>query len=577
MPRRKTNPNGAAGEPAPSVPLAAGGGEDPGRPVPISKARGKALDDESARINDSAESEVGRRLSGEKEVRLNADYPTRFRQAKQLYPSSRVRFTQILPVEDENIPARLLQSFRDYDEIIAYVRDVHWRGEDATYKWEIYEESRRWTTGQIKFRADPRWAERKNGSALADEERPMQPPSGGYGPGYQQQPQPPGYRPGDVVNGYQFDGRQWNWLGAQQPQPPAAPPQVQPQPQYQQPQPPPPQVIVQPTAPAPYQPPPPPQAPPPDNDLTMRLVNELSAANARAARAEEVNRSLDQRMADLERRATGVAAQPAPAAPAPAPVQQPVQPQPQPIYRPGDIVNGHQFDGRQWNWLAAPPPAQAQQPAAPPVAPVNPVVQARESFGVVREMMRMGKEVASEFSPPEKDDPPPAPEPPKEKDDFPVQVREAGPLTLVAVDGKWQRDPYTVAAFNAGKAADFVSNMFEKVTKALDKRGEDQQKMADHQAQARQQKIVDTERAARALTEAAVATERLKVAQSPAQPPPVQQFVAQQPQQPQQQYVAPPPVAPAPAPPLQVATNIVFESVQVEPEPEPAPPVEVVQ
>lgn len=202
--------------------------------VKITRKRGKdlPLDAESARVAEQHKNVMGRKSRGETGVRWNSDYRIRYGQCVELHPYCKVSIKQIEPVEDENIAARPASILRTYDDLIAYVRDNHWKGDRAAYKWVLYDDTQpQWATGIIRFNEDPRRVQRL--TAEPDQEEPelmdrrQQPPPhqwGGYGgyppqspygapaPPYGQQPPPfgspypqqipPGYAPQGYPPGY---------------------------------------------------------------------------------------------------------------------------------------------------------------------------------------------------------------------------------------------------------------------------------------------------------------------------------------------------------------------------------------
>src|SRR6266542_2850019 len=189
------------------------------------EAREMPLDAESSRLVAEHNRVMSLKTGGVARVNWNADYATRYMQITRFHPNAYVRIKQIKPEEHEGIPEHPVSALRDYGALVAYVRDNHWKGDKAEYKWTIFDDQLpSWGTGTIKFAAQ------KN---QEDDMRRGQPPQGGWPPngyGYQGGPMPgygyqgaPGYyhQPQPAPQYHQPQP-----MPAPQPQPPAMPMQI---------------------------------------------------------------------------------------------------------------------------------------------------------------------------------------------------------------------------------------------------------------------------------------------------------------------------------------------------------------
>lgn len=557
--------------------------------VKISPKKGKRipLDKESARVSKQHNDVMRRKSIGEPNVRWNSDYRIRFGQVKSFHPHAKVAFRQISPVEDENIPARDISVFRDYDEVIRYVRESHWKGEQATYKWVVYDDANpQWATGQIHFAADQSVADAKsNGKKEAMSQQPpwggYPPPPGGYPPPGYGYPPPNGGAPMPPAGGYppqQYSGAHGTPYPQTVPQQPAfAPTPSQPQP----PQPPPPAPQPQPqVASEPEQPSQQSQQPPPQQQQAsqpnlsdtvlsglMQQLQYLMHENAHLKTQNQQPQQPQQQQQPAQQQfppgyfewlaqqgmMPGMAGVPGMPGVGVAGVS--VMPGMQGV--PGTTPPGLHGMPQQQQQQQPPPQQHAQHPPQEQQAERPPTVteQVRDTMGLILELNNLGKAFTQKLNSGEEEET--KPNPTEEKPDeppFPVQVKEVGPMRIVAADGQIMRDMWSVGMFNADKITDAVSNLFDKGAKLI----KDREEAVDRHAAMREKKIADLERlaAAKERWNKALAGDQLPPPQSPATAPTPPTPTPQQPSNvmvPPTQSAAPMPMQPMapPEPPAQ--------------------------
>jgi hypothetical protein len=224
--------------------------DDHGNPVPgalISEeeAQSLPLDAESSRMMAQHKKTMSLKAGGMNGVPWSPDHAIRYGEAVTRHPAAYVRIKQLKPLEHDGIPSQPVSALPNYDALVAYLRERHWKGDNAEYKWFVYDDSNfQWATGTIKFAARPQ------------EDSMSRPPGQGgpWGPGPYpgqwgpQAPgawQPPGYGPPPGYGGQQYAAYP---MPAQQVPPQPAPPwqQQAPQQQPQQPAPAPPAQIQMP-------------------------------------------------------------------------------------------------------------------------------------------------------------------------------------------------------------------------------------------------------------------------------------------------------------------------------------------
>jgi hypothetical protein len=235
--------------------------------IPEDDARDLPLDAESARVAAQHKKVMGHKTAGASEVRWNAEPAIRYMQATRLHPNAYVRFKQVEPFENDNIQDRPVSLLSTYDALITYLRESHWRGDKAAYKWTVYDDTQpQWAVGVVKFRSEQEEDEmsRRGQNPYGPPPPQQQPPPHGYPPPYGAPPVPYGYPPPHYVQ----------QPAQYQPPPPqyGPPPQQQPQPPPQQQ--PPPQIVL---------PPIPPGLDPTVGALLHGLMQQLAEANRQNA------------------------------------------------------------------------------------------------------------------------------------------------------------------------------------------------------------------------------------------------------------------------------------------------------
>lgn len=545
------------------------------------------LDRTAAVISQQYRGQVAQKHRGDRNVKLNADFPLRYQQAVMLHPNSSVTIMMTEPTR-AHLPVVPVESLRDWRDLQRFVAE-YTQGKKCTCKWTIGDSTEPcWATGMIYMLDDPRWQEEdremsQRGNGYPPPGYPPQqgyPPQGGYGapPGYPPQQgyptqggyPPAGYPPAGYPPQQAYDPRYPP--GAVPPQsapapypPPGYPPQHAPPPAYPQgapgPQyPPPPNGVAGPQYQHPQHqpPPPPPPAAAPTNDaaiaalITMndRLVAELSAARREQPQAQQQ------------------------AGPAPG----------QPIFWNGQWIV---WNGSAWSPLQQPAAAPVEKPAPAPVQ-LTPMEAARQSVQSVLELSNlMGK--TREALAPEKSETPEHRENPAADDDFPLKVRDVGPFRVTAIDGEMVTGFGPFVASNFDKFQDLGKAAVKEFVEMMDKRKKDQMDLITREAEAANLKAEAQIKSAEVLERVATAQERIarsEVIKAEATrmagaaplvtPPPPAPFVAQPPPPPP--YVAPPP---PPAPPFVPATQYaapvappaghVMVSAPVAPPPPPAP------
>jgi len=120
--------------------------------IGLKRAQDIPLDAESSRVVQQHREQMRAKAAGERSVRWNSDPRIRYQQCGQIHPNCRVAIKQVEPHEDENIDGRPIAVLKNYDDIIKYIRETHWRGGKATYRWTCYDDSQpQWATGLIHF------------------------------------------------------------------------------------------------------------------------------------------------------------------------------------------------------------------------------------------------------------------------------------------------------------------------------------------------------------------------------------------------------------------------------------------
>jgi len=524
--------------------------------IPDDQARNMAMDAESSRMNAQHQTVVRKKQQGVPMTQWSPDPRIKYGEIYRFHPGAKVVIRMIEPYDDDNIPTRYLSQLSNYDKLIQHIKDTHWQGKQAAYKWGVCEDGGRvWGTGVIKF------GPQRDETAHQQQHHQQNPMMGG-------QPQ--------------YYGQQWGYPPPQQ--------MYQPQQMYPQQQMYPPQFgepvpQAQPTQQAPAAQPAPqsPYAPHPDV-LTGLLGHIERLTNTVIEQKQQVPHF------------------------APAPVgQAPQQPSAPPGYiaqipwhmmgqLPPQVVaqipahllpyifgNGYVPVPQQQPQPAQPaqPPVQQQVPHAPPLSPID---AAREAMTGVKEMMRMGREFAQFANPDAPDDPESPAATPPDPDPSPLQVQDIG-LTRFVRDRETgqmvESDGLSKILMSGDKIGAVFSTIAEKAIGTVEKR----QEMV-HKAQAQaidnakqlaavQREIAESqERIARAKAIQAAAETSMRASQPQFAPPP-------SPPPPQQQYVQPPPppsppTPPAPPPPQQFIVAPPWATVNSSSPPpvqtEPAPP-----
>lgn len=537
----KAFPKGTPIDPATQLP--------PGEEVMVDRATASVigLDADSARTLAQFKDQIGRKASGEQGVRWNADFRVRYQQAVLLYPNSRVSFKQLSPDEHDNIGSRHIADLRDYDDVIKYLRDNHWKGGRESYQWRVGDDSNpQWAVGKIQFAAEDR------GEDMARNQQPPQSPPGyGYPPpgyGYPPQAAPPpgyGYPPPAPGYGYPPPGYGYPPPVPQQAPPVAAPPQQAP-PQQQAPQAQPqqmPQTVVMQPMPMPMPMPQGPMGPDPRD----AIIAQLFAAHQQLQQ-ELLNRTQPQQQQ---------------APPPPPPQQQQVPYDPYWYMRPPYAQMMMQPQQQQQ-------PAQPPAPAPAPPPPQTPIQAVREAVSTVTELKRELKKTD------ESDDDALEPPAPPVEDDFPVKIKDVGPFRMTAVDGKVVSGGMPFVMANADRFGAMAENMFDKVAKFLDDRESRQSNQVSQHHQDRELKLNEQRMAVEHAERLAAAQERSARAKAleatlraPTAMGPPQSVVVEQPPQSQQSIIARQPIVEdAPPQPIAVRQTIVEQEEPASPPPQ---------
>lgn len=153
---------------------------------------GMPLDPESAAMQKDHELIMSARKRGEK-VHLSGDTATRYMQCVQLYPNAYVVIVQTSPVQDESIPHQPLYVLPTYEDLKAFLRNNHWKGQQSIFQWKIRDSHNpNWAVGSIHFAANLDVARRIATGGVDYQQPHQQPPQHQYQPP-QQLPQYPGY------------------------------------------------------------------------------------------------------------------------------------------------------------------------------------------------------------------------------------------------------------------------------------------------------------------------------------------------------------------------------------------------
>lgn len=176
------------------VPVNESSGEpEAGAEIPEHIASRIPLDAESARVTELHRQTMSRKANGDR-VKWSQDPRIRYMECVRMHPFCRVYLEQEEPTKDDNIDERPTTVLKTLSDVKRYLRDTHWKGIAATYRWTLYDDAQpQWAQGLLHFEADTDFAARKAAGVPVDEEPEMprrrddQPPPqwGGY--------QPPGY------------------------------------------------------------------------------------------------------------------------------------------------------------------------------------------------------------------------------------------------------------------------------------------------------------------------------------------------------------------------------------------------
>jgi hypothetical protein len=409
-------------------------------------------DAESARVNAVMGHVRKRKEAGDTNLRFDAPDHVKYQYAVTSSPGAWVRFQQIEPVKDDNIPTKTIAALDSLDKAVEFLARNHWNGKRAAYKWYIFDQTNyQKVTGRIDF------AEREESDM-----QNQQPPGGqfpGY-PGYPPQgfpPQQPGYPP----QGYGAPPGYPPMWGA----PPMAPmppmmPMMYPMPvaQQQQAAPPP---AAQPQAPQMPQMPPmmPPGYPPPAMD--PQVVNMLlTLTRENATLVEEVKRAAQQ------------------------PHQYPMPQIPPHLmpWLPYMMMGYNPYSGYQQQQTQTP---QNQTPPEPE-KPKSPMELMRESLAMMTSVASMGRKFASEFGPDEPEKP--ATETPQNEDQFPFAVKEYPHMRVVANKDGSPVDATTVLMHNGDKVAEAARGFFREIRDSAKDFFNEREKMRDREVERQRQR-----------------------------------------------------------------------------------------
>jgi hypothetical protein len=147
------------------------------------------LDAESSRSLKEFREGIVNKANRSPRTRWHSDMAARYAQAQRVFPHAKVRIKQEKPQEDDNIEPRPLALLKDYSDLIRYIRDNHWNGQEAaTYRWTVFDDrAPTWCQGYVNFNAN------ENARSEDDMSRQPQYPPGyaPYGPPMPQYGQPP--------------------------------------------------------------------------------------------------------------------------------------------------------------------------------------------------------------------------------------------------------------------------------------------------------------------------------------------------------------------------------------------------
>jgi len=392
-------------------------------PIDARTARQVGYDSESARVNAVMGHVQKRKAAGDTNIRFNAPEHAKYQLAVNENPGARIRFEQVEPVEDYNIPESTLGALPSLGKAIEYLKRHHWRGQRAVYKWYVYDSTNyQKAAGRIPF-------------DVQQEEEVVQQPPGNNG-----QPPYPGMMPGmPGMPGFGVQGtpgfpqmpmNPWG-MGMpmmpfpfampyqQQAAPPVAPPQqVPPQPAQGQPQ-----------MPFPY---------PMPAGMDPNVVNMLLAlTRENAALVEETRRAAQQAQAG----------------------QQPVM-TPQMMYMMMTMYP--------WMFPGMTAQQQQQQPKEEPKPekPKTPIEQMKDTIGMMQTVASMGRKFATDFSPEDAEKPDPNRQEVNE-DAYPYVVKEFPHWRMVVSKDGEPVDAATSVAHNLDKVQEGVRGLFKEIREGV--------------------------------------------------------------------------------------------------------------
>lgn len=446
-------------------------------------------DAESARVNAVMGHVRKRKEAGDTNLRFDAPDHVKYQYAVSSSPGAWVRFQQIEPVKDDNIPTKTIAALDSLDKAVEYLSRNHWNGKRAAYKWYIFDQTNyQKVTGRIDF------AEREE-SDMANQ----QPPGGGQYPGYPGFPPQGGFppqQPGYPPQGYGAPpGYPPMWGAPQMPPMPPVMPMMWPMP-VPQPQATPPTTQAQQPQQPPTQMPPMSMYPGAMDPNIVNMLLQLTRENA--SLVEEMKRAAQQ----------------------PGQYQMPqIPPHMLPLlpylmmgYNPYAMYGQQpQQPGQQQ------PGQQPETPAKPP----TPIEQMSETIGLMKKVATMGKSFAAEFS----DEPEPTPPaPPPNDDSFPFAIKEYPHMRVVANKDGSPVDATTVFMHNGDKVAEAARGFFREIRDSAKDFFNEREKIRDREAQREAERLQRQEAALQQgerMINVQERMQRLGVTpdQPPAQPP----------------------------------------------------------
>jgi len=421
-----------------------------GSDVPVNPrfAHEWGYDQESVRVNQVVRQAEKRRAAGETNVRWDGPDHIKFEQAKRESPHASIRFQQIEPVKDDNIPHKSFLQLDSWDKLVHHLATTHWNGRRARYKVYIYD-STNWQKAALEVNFNER---EESESVPVGQQASMvgQVPNGFPGfpqQGFPQQGFPQGFpNPWGMGMPPMMNPMMWPMMQPQMMQPQMPQQQQAPQAQPQQPQ----QQMPQ----FPF-----PMSGSMDPNVVAMLM-QLTRENA--SLVEEVRRAAQQQTPQM-------------------PQQQQMTPQMMMAY----------MMAYPWMFGMGAPPQQGQQPKEepkPPEPPPDPIKQATAAMDLMFNMSNKAKSFAQKFADPEPPEPPPPPD--SDADKLPHVIKEL-PHMRAVFDRETGNpvDAVTMAMYNGDKIADGFKGAFKEMRGMFKDFTDEKMRAQERQREIKQQEI----------------------------------------------------------------------------------------